>query len=164
MLKNILLLLERGLRYIKLYCDNSSTVFYAKNNKTSSGSKHLELKYLTIKDLVKKNDIVVEYIDTDFMLAGPLTKGLRPIVLNNHVESMGIVSSFDVLVLLRPLCLWSRLVWSSRHGHNFELDFFGISISMVNAVLELRYDFKLGVVWTTVSVIGAILELRHYGL
>jgi hypothetical protein len=56
----------------------------------------LELKYLTVRDFVKKNDIIVEYIGTNFMLADPLTKGLRPIVFKNHVENMGIVSSFDV--------------------------------------------------------------------
>ena len=83
-------------RPLKLYCDNNAAVFYSKNNKTSSGSKHLELKYLTVRDFVKKNDIIVEYIGTNFMLADPLTKGLRPIVFKNHVENMGIVSSFDV--------------------------------------------------------------------
>lgn len=71
--------------------------FYSKNNKTSNGSKHLELKYLTVRYLVKKNDILVEYIGTDFMLVDPLPKGLRPIVFKNHVESMDMVSSFDVL-------------------------------------------------------------------
>lgn len=65
---------------LKIYCDNSATVFYSKNNKTFNSSKHLELKYLTVRGLVKKNDIVVEYIDTDFMLVDPLTKGLSPIV------------------------------------------------------------------------------------
>lgn len=82
---------------LKIYCDNNATMFYSKNNKTSSGSKHLELKYLTVRDIVKKNNIVVEYIGTGFMLVDPLTKGLRPLVFKNHVERMGIVSSFDVL-------------------------------------------------------------------
>lgn len=31
---------------LKLYCDNSAVVFYSKNNKTSSGSKHFKSKYL----------------------------------------------------------------------------------------------------------------------
>ncbi|XP_050908550.1 secreted RxLR effector protein 161-like [Lathyrus oleraceus] len=82
---------------LKLYCDNNEAMFYYKNNKTFNDSKNLELKYLTVRDLVKKNDIVVEYIGTDFMLVDPLTKVLRPIVFKNHVESMGFVSSLDVL-------------------------------------------------------------------
>lgn len=84
-------------RPLKLYYNNNLTVLYSKNNKTFSGSKHLELKYLTLRDLVKKNDIVIEYIGTNFMIIDPLTRGLRSIVFKNHVESMCIVSSFDVL-------------------------------------------------------------------
>lgn len=83
-------------RPLRIFCDNSAAVFHTKNNKTSSGSKHLELKYLTVRDLVKEGAIVVEHIDTDSMLADPLTKGLRPVVFKRHVENMGIVSSFDV--------------------------------------------------------------------
>lgn len=97
---------------------------------------------MTIKDLVKKNDIVVEYIGIDFMLVDPLTKGLKPIVFKNHVESMSIVSSFDV-----P-----------------ELDVFGTTIPMVNVILETMYDYKLDVVRTTVPMVAAMLELRRYGL
>ena len=65
---------------------------------------------------------------------------------------------------LGPPCLWSTLVWSSRHGYNFELGIFGTTIPVVDAILELRYDFELGVVRTTMPVVDAILELRHYGL
>ena len=72
-------------------------MFYTKNNKTSKGSKHLELKHLTVRDLVKDVSIVVEHVDIDFMLANPLTKELRPVVFKRHVENMGIVSSFDML-------------------------------------------------------------------
>ena len=80
-----------------IFCDNSAAVFHTKNNKASSGSKHLELKYLTVRDLVKEGNIVVKHIDTNSMLADPLTKGLKPIVFKSHVENMGIVSSFNVL-------------------------------------------------------------------
>jgi hypothetical protein len=83
-------------RPMRIFCDNSAAVFHTKNNKTSSGSKHLELKYLTVRDLVKDGTIVVEHIDTNSMLADPLTKVLRPTVFKSHVGNMGIVSSFDV--------------------------------------------------------------------
>lgn len=46
---------------------------------------------------MKDNVIIVEHIDTDSMLADPLTKGLRPVVFKRHVENMGIVSSFNML-------------------------------------------------------------------
>lgn len=75
-------------RTLNLYCDNNATIFYSKNDKTSRGFKHLESKYFTDRDLVNKNGIIVDYIGTDFMLEDPLTKGLRPIVFKNNVESM----------------------------------------------------------------------------
>ena len=35
-------------RPLKLYCDNSLAVFMAKNNKSGSRSKHIDIKYLAI--------------------------------------------------------------------------------------------------------------------
>ena len=84
-------------RLLRIFYDNKATLFYTKNNKTSRGSKHLELKCLTVRDLVKDGSIVVEHVDTDSMLANLMTKGLRPIVFIQHVENIGIVSSFDML-------------------------------------------------------------------
>ena len=52
-------------RLLKIFCDNSATVFFSKNNKTSSGSKHIEIKYLSVRDLVKKCDIIIEHVDTE---------------------------------------------------------------------------------------------------
>ena len=92
-----LLVVDSISRPIKIFCDNNIAVFFSKNNKSSKGSKHIELKYLTIRDLVKNEDIMVEHIDTTNMLADPLTKGFRPITFQRHVFNMGIIKSFDVL-------------------------------------------------------------------
>ena len=81
-LRNLILelqVVDSIFRPIVIYCDNNAVVFYSKNNKISTSSKHMEIKYLTVKDLVKKWDIVIEHIKTEFMLANPLTKGLKPI-------------------------------------------------------------------------------------
>ena len=58
----------------------------------------MEIKYLTVKDLVKKWDIVIEHIRTESMLADPLTKCLKPITFKEHVVNMGVIESFDSLV------------------------------------------------------------------
>ena len=84
-------------RPLTIYYDNGAVMFFIKNNKCSSGSKYLELKYLIIKDLVKKGDITVEHINIEFMLADLLTKALRPMCFTRLVENMGILNSFDVL-------------------------------------------------------------------
>ena len=73
-------------RPLTMYYDNRTVVFFIKNNKSFSGSKHLELKYLTIEDLVKKEDITVDHIDIESMLVDPLTKDLRPICLQGTLK------------------------------------------------------------------------------
>lgn len=76
-------------------CDNSAAVFFSKNNRISSASKHMEIKYLTVRDLIKKGDISIDKINTKMMLADPLTKGLRPTQFKEHAQNMGVVESFD---------------------------------------------------------------------
>ena len=34
---------------LKIFCDNSAVVFMAKNNKSGSQSKHIDIKYLAIR-------------------------------------------------------------------------------------------------------------------
>ncbi|XP_070049565.1 secreted RxLR effector protein 161-like [Nicotiana tomentosiformis] len=63
-----------------------ATVFFSKNNKRTRDSKHVNLKSLKVRDMVKKGDICVENINTKSMLADPLTKGLRPVVFNEHAQ------------------------------------------------------------------------------
>ena len=37
---------------LRIYCDNFAALFFSKNNKYSNGAKHIELKYLNIKEEV----------------------------------------------------------------------------------------------------------------
>ena len=37
---------------LKIYCDNKSTVMYSNNNKSSSKSKHIDIKFLVDKERV----------------------------------------------------------------------------------------------------------------
>jgi len=57
----------------------------------------MEIKYYTVKDLVKNGVVVIENIRTQSMLADPLTKGLRTIEFKEHVINMGVLDSFDSL-------------------------------------------------------------------
>ena len=79
-------------RPLKLYCDNSIAVFMAKNNKSGSRSKHIDIKYLVIRERVKEKKLVIEHISTESMLADPLTKGMPPKYFKAHVVQMGLGS------------------------------------------------------------------------
>ncbi|XP_051133284.1 secreted RxLR effector protein 161-like [Andrographis paniculata] len=80
-------------RPIKLYCDNSAAVFMAKNNKSRSRSKHIDTKYLALRERVKENKVVIEHVSTELMLADPLTKGMPLKSFRDHVASMGLDST-----------------------------------------------------------------------
>ena len=84
-------------RAIQLYCDNNSAVLFVNNNRGLKGSKHMEVKCLTIKEKVQTGDIAVEHISTDDIFADPLTKGLRPCIFDRHVINMGLGVSWDTV-------------------------------------------------------------------
>ncbi|RDX61700.1 hypothetical protein CR513_60049, partial [Mucuna pruriens] len=68
-------------RPLKLYCDNNSAVLYSNNNRSTTKSKFIDIKFL----------ISMEHIGTCFMLAGPLTKALIPKVFHEHIARMDII-------------------------------------------------------------------------
>ncbi|KAM1825012.1 hypothetical protein ACFX13_024551 [Malus domestica] len=78
---------------LRIFCDNAVAVFFSKNDKYSSGAKHMDIKYLTLKDKVQKQIVSIEHISTMLMIADPLTKGLGLKAFNDHVERMGLGGS-----------------------------------------------------------------------
>ena len=78
---------------LRIFCDNLVAVFMAKNNKSGSQSKHIDIKYLAIRERVKDKKVVIEHISTELMIADPLTKGMPPFKFKDHVERMGLGSN-----------------------------------------------------------------------
>ncbi|XP_031106209.1 secreted RxLR effector protein 161-like [Ipomoea triloba] len=70
---------------LKVYCDNSAVVFLSKNGKSGSRSKHIDIKFLAIRERVKNKVVVIEHINTELMLADPLTKGIPPFTFKDLV-------------------------------------------------------------------------------
>jgi len=65
-------------RPLKLYCDNKSVVLYSINNRSLTKSKHIDIKFLVVKERVQSGQIFIEHLGTNSMIADPLTKGLPP--------------------------------------------------------------------------------------
>ncbi|RVX07895.1 Retrovirus-related Pol polyprotein from transposon TNT 1-94 [Vitis vinifera] len=82
---------------LRINCDNKATELYSKNNRSSSKSKHIDIKFLVVKEKVQSLQVSIEHISTNFMIADPLTKGLPPKVYHEHVAHMGVVHIDDVL-------------------------------------------------------------------
>ena len=83
-------------RPLKLFCDNKSAVLYSNNNRSSTKSKFIDIKFLVVKERVQSGLISIEHIGTNSMIANPLTKGLPPKVFHEHTAHMGVVSLQDV--------------------------------------------------------------------
>ena len=64
----------------------------AKNNKSGSQIKHINIKYLAIRERVKEKKVVIKHISTELMIANPLTKGMPPLKFKDHVMNMGLSS------------------------------------------------------------------------
>jgi hypothetical protein len=76
---------------LRIYYDNSAAVFFSKNDKYSKGAKHMNLKFLSVKEEVQKRKVSIEHIGTELMVADPLTKSLPPKTFNEHDVRMGII-------------------------------------------------------------------------
>ena len=80
---------------LEVYCDNEAAVFFSKNSKRSNNSKHIDLKYYSVRERVKHGELAVLSIDTNSQLADPFTKALSVATFQKHTESIGVLSSLD---------------------------------------------------------------------
>ena len=85
-------------RPLKLYCDNKSAVLYSNNNRSSTKSKHIDIKFLVVKEKVQSVQISIEHLGTNSMIVDPLTKRLPPKVFHEHVAHMGVLQFEESLV------------------------------------------------------------------
>jgi hypothetical protein len=79
---------------LRIYCDNLATIFFSKNNKSGSRTKHIDIKYLAVRERIKEQKVSIEHTSTTSMIADPMTKRLSIKTFLKHVESMKLVSSF----------------------------------------------------------------------
>jgi len=75
-------------RPLKLYYDNSDVVFMVKNNKSASQSKHIDIKYLAIRECFKEKKLIIEHVSIELMIIDPLTKDMPPKTFKDHVVRM----------------------------------------------------------------------------
>ena len=77
-------------RPLKLFYDNFAIISFSRNTKSTSHSKHIDVKFFFVKEKVAKSLISVEHTPTTNMLADPLTKSLPICVFQEHVTRMGL--------------------------------------------------------------------------
>ncbi|KAG8502946.1 hypothetical protein CXB51_000745 [Gossypium anomalum] len=91
-------ILENVERTLKLFCDNKSAMLYSNNKRSSSKSKHIDIKFLVVKERVQNGQISIEHIETNSMIADPLTKGLPPKVFHDHTTHISVTLFEDIMI------------------------------------------------------------------
>ena len=61
-------------RPLRINCDNKVAKLYSKNNRSSSKSKHIDLKFLVVQEKVQSFQVSIEHTSTNFMIAIRLPK------------------------------------------------------------------------------------------
>ena len=62
---------------------------------TSKKTKHVELRFLYVQELVAKGTIRLKKVNTKFNCADVLTKYLGSELLLSHLRKLGVVTVFD---------------------------------------------------------------------
>ena len=78
-----------------IYCDNQSCIKLSLNPVFHNRSKHIEIPYHYVRDMVEKNVIKLEYISTEDQIADTLTKPLAKIKLEHFHKELGMIVKFE---------------------------------------------------------------------
>ncbi|XP_062021418.1 secreted RxLR effector protein 161-like [Rosa rugosa] len=76
--------------------DATAAVFFAKNNKRSTTSRNIDVKYYAVRESVRNNEIEIIKIGTLAQLADPFTKAIAVAPFQVHVKNMGVLENFDM--------------------------------------------------------------------
>jgi hypothetical protein len=76
---------------MKIRCDSQSTIFLAKNPTYHSKTKHIDVQYHFMRDMVERNKVLLEKVDTLENITDSLTKSVSVVKFSWCREAMGIV-------------------------------------------------------------------------
>jgi hypothetical protein len=74
-----------------ILCDNQSCIKMTKNPVLHDKSKHIEIRYHYIRDMVQRGAIKLQYVSTDEQVADVLTKPLSRVKFEDFRDKLGIV-------------------------------------------------------------------------
>ena len=59
-----------------VHCDNQSAIYLVRNAQHREATKHIDIKYLCIRECIQMKEIRVEHCPTEDMVADMLTKAI----------------------------------------------------------------------------------------
>jgi hypothetical protein len=79
-----------------IHCDNKSCVKLSNNHVFHDRSKHIEIKYHYIRDMVQRKTIQVQYLPTNEQIANIFTKLFAKTKFEYFRERLGLVENFSL--------------------------------------------------------------------
>jgi hypothetical protein len=84
-------LFDLEMRATVILCDNQSCIKMTENPVFHDRSKHIEIRYHFIRDMVQRGALKLQYISTDEQVADVLTKPLSRVKFEHFRDKLGIV-------------------------------------------------------------------------
>jgi hypothetical protein len=90
---------DYGLTFEKvpLFCDNTSAINNSKNPVQHSCTKHIDIRFLFLRDHVEKGDVELQFLDTKLQLADIFTKSLDSNRFAFLRDELGIIHPFGMI-------------------------------------------------------------------
>lgn len=85
----------RDPRMVQMFGDNQGAITLTQNAYLNERSKHIDICYHFIRDLVERGYLKVDYIPTDEMIADGMTKPLQRVKFERFKEQMGLIIEKD---------------------------------------------------------------------
>ena len=76
-----------------IFCDNQSCVKLSENPVFHDRSKHIDMKYHYIRDIIQKGNVKLQYISTDEQVTDLFTKPLARVKFAYFRERLGVVEN-----------------------------------------------------------------------
>lgn len=75
-----------------IYCDNNSAISLTKNPVSHGRSKHIDIRFHFIRELVKNEDVMIEHYKSEEQVVDIFTKALKLNIFNKLKMKLGITS------------------------------------------------------------------------
>ena len=85
-----------------LWCDNMGAVRNCEDGADRHKTKHLDIKYIFIREAVRKGLVRIRYIGTDHMVTDILTKGLRRQTFEKCRKGLGLIKGSAWNDVIKP--------------------------------------------------------------
>ena len=75
---------------VTIYCDSTAALSYVKDPKYHGKTKHIQIRYHFIRDIIAKKGVILKHISTSHMVADLMTKPIARDSYLSHVRSLGL--------------------------------------------------------------------------